>query len=143
MTSKTIKTVLFASLTIALFASFSGMQTAQAEKVIDSLTIPNEERDLKLAAGYKLYPGVGWVKPSEIKQMEPIYRDHPETKEKVLDLDAMIEKAEKSETIKTSFDWIQTLTNLFTIPLAEAGDGYNQVAHKSSANNDFSYLRAY
>jgi len=54
------------------------------------VTISNEERDVKLAAGYKLYPGVGWVAPSEQNTMEPIYRYHPETGEKVLDLDAIL-----------------------------------------------------
>jgi len=144
MTTKTIKVVLLAALTVALFVPFSLMENAYAEKVTDSLTIPNAERDLKLANGYKLYPGLGWIDPTKVKEVEPVYRINPDTGDKVLDLDAMIEKSEKSKTIETSvIDWIQELMSLFTIPLAEAGNGWNQIAHKDSSNNDFSYLRAY
>lgn len=67
-----------------------GMSFVDNPKVTDSLLIPNETRDAKLAAGYKLYPGVGWVSPAEQNTMEPIYRVHPVTGEKVLDLDAML-----------------------------------------------------
>ena len=92
MASKTIKAVLFASLAVALLASLSGMGFMHTAKVTDSLSIPNAERDIKLAAGYKLYPGVGWVSPEDqFRQMEPIYRENPDTGESVLDLDAMIE----------------------------------------------------
>ena len=92
MASKTIKTVLLASLAVALLASLSGMGLTHTEKVTGSLAIPNTERDIKLAAGYKLYPGVGWVSPEDqFRQMEPIYRENPDTGESVLDLDAMIE----------------------------------------------------
>lgn len=61
------------------------------QKVTDSLKIPNAERDAKLAAGYKLYPGVGWVHPDDQGHQQPIYRDDPNNPgELVLDLDAMI-----------------------------------------------------
>ena len=146
MTSKTIKTVLFASLTMALLASLSGMEFITAEKVTGSLAIPNAERDIKLAAGYKLYPGVGWVPPDQLRQIEPIYKENPSTGENVLDLDAMIERSEEieeTEHTETSGNMIQKFMNLFTIPLAEAGNGYNQIAHKDSSSNDFTYHRAY
>ncbi len=45
------------------------------------------ERQAKLDDGYKLYPGVGWVKNDNTN---PIYTTHPETGEKIMDLDAMI-----------------------------------------------------
>lgn len=67
-------------------------------KVTDSLTILNAERDAKLDAGYKLYPGVGWVALTDQNIVEPIYREHPETGEKVLDLDAIIKMIESEPT---------------------------------------------
>jgi hypothetical protein len=67
--------------------------------VTDSLTIPNAERDAKLSAGYKLYPGVGWVHPDDLGTQLPIYRDNPNNPgELILDIDAMI-KAEESERL--------------------------------------------
>jgi hypothetical protein len=67
--------------------------------VVDSLKIPNAERDTKLAAGYKLYPGVGWVHPDDLGNQQPIYRDNPNKPEElILDLDAMI-KAKESERL--------------------------------------------
>ncbi len=62
-------------------------------KVTDSLIIPNAERDAKLAAGYKLYPGVGWVSPDEQKNAQaPIYMEDPNNPgELILDLDAMMQ----------------------------------------------------
>ena len=44
------------------------------------------ERQAKLDEGYKLYPGVGWVKNESIE--EPIYTNHPDTGEKIIDLEA-------------------------------------------------------
>lgn len=42
-------------------------------------------------AGYKLFPGVGWVHPNDTANVEPIYIEHPENPgEMILDLDAMI-----------------------------------------------------
>ena len=91
MTSKTVKTAVFVSLIVALLASLSGTEFNHAEKVTGSLSIPNAERDIKLAAGYKLYPGVGWVFPEDqLRQTEPVYRENPSTGKNVLDLDAMI-----------------------------------------------------
>ena len=93
MTSKIIKTVLFASLAVALLASLAGMGLTHTEKVTGSLAIPNAERDIKLAARYKLYPGVGWVSPEDqFRQIEPIYKENPSTGNNVLDLDAMIKR---------------------------------------------------
>ncbi len=143
MTKNNFKVILFAALTVALLLPFSLMGSVYAEKVTDSLTIPNETRDLKLAAGYKLYPGVGWISPAEQKTVEPIYRDHPETGDKVLDIDAMIKKSNEVKITETSFDWIQKLMNIFTILVVDAGDGWNQVAHKDSSSNNFTYLKAY
>jgi len=143
MTYKNAKVILFAALTVALLLPFSLMGSANAEHITDSLTIPNAERDLKLDAGYKLYPGIGWVAPADQNTMEAIYTDNPETGERILDLDAMITKSKQVRITETSFDWIQKIMNLFTIPLAEAGDGYNQIAHKDSSSNDFTYLRAF
>lgn len=96
MTSKTIKTVLFASLAVALLASLAGMGLIHTAKTTDSLSIPNTERDIKLAAGYELYPGVGWVSPEDqFGQIEPIYKENPSTGKNVLDLDAMIKRDQK------------------------------------------------
>jgi hypothetical protein len=52
----------------------------------------NSERDTKLAAGYKLYPGVGWVHPDDLGNQKPIYKTHPNnSSELILDLDAMLQ----------------------------------------------------
>ena len=68
-------------------------QENESLQVTDSLKIPNAERDAKLAAGYKLYPGVGWVHQDDLGNQQPIYRDNPNNPgELILDLDAMIEK---------------------------------------------------
>ena len=108
MASKTIKTVLFASLAVILLASLSGMVFIHTAKVTDSLSIPNTERDIKLAAGYKLYPGVGWVSPEDqFRQMEPIYIENSSTGENVLDLDAMIERSKEIEHAETSGNMTQ------------------------------------
>ena len=108
MTSKTIKTVLLALLAVALLASLSGIGFIHIAKVTDSLSIPNAERDIKLAAGYKLYPGVGWVSPEDqLRQIEPIYRENPSTGENVLDLDAMIERSKEIEHAETSGNMTQ------------------------------------
>ena len=78
------------------------MAFIHTSKVTDSLSIPNTERDIKLAAGYKLYPGVGWVSPEDqLRQVEPIYRENPSTGENVLDLDAMIEGSKEMEHAET------------------------------------------
>ncbi len=53
--------------------------------------IENVERDSMLAAGYKLYPGVGWVSPDEQNTIVPIYTEHPDTGDKVQNLDAMLQ----------------------------------------------------
>ena len=60
--------------------------------VMDSLKISNAERDAKLAAGYKLYPGVGRTSPDEQKNAPtPIYIKNPNNPdEQILDIDAMI-----------------------------------------------------
>ncbi len=59
--------------------------------VTDSLKISNAERDAKLAAGYKLYPGVGWVHPDDLGNQQPIYKDNPDNPgELILVIDAMI-----------------------------------------------------
>ena len=77
-------------------------------KTTDSLAIPNAERDIKLAAGYELYPGVGWVSPEDqFRQIEPIYKENPSTGKNVLDLDAMIERSKEIERTETSGDMIQ------------------------------------
>ncbi|WP_148680203.1 hypothetical protein [Nitrosopumilus maritimus] len=61
-------------------------------KITDSLTIPNAERDAKLAAGYKLYPGVGWVHSDDFGDQKPIYKTHPDNpSELILDIDAMLQ----------------------------------------------------
>ncbi len=50
----------------------------------------NPERDAKLDAGYKLYPGVGWVPPDELENQQPLYRVNPDNPgELILDVDAM------------------------------------------------------
>jgi len=68
-------------------------QENESLQVTDSLTIPNAERDAKLAAGYKLYPGVGWVHPDDQGSQKPIYGDNPNNPgELVLDIDAMIKE---------------------------------------------------
>ncbi len=129
------------SLTVALLASFSGMQTAQAE--VTDISMP-ETREQREAAGYKLFPGVGWVSPQDLpKEIQTVYRVNPETGERVLDLDAMIEKANESKTTNTVGIWIEKFISLFTLPFAHAGDGWNQVASKDDSSNDFSYIRAY
>lgn len=50
------------------------------------------ERQAKLDEGYKLYPGVGWVKNESIE--EPIYTNHPDTGEKIIDLEATMKDRE-------------------------------------------------
>jgi len=63
-----------------------------SESITDSLKIPNAERDSKLAAGYKLYPSVGWVHPDDLGNQEPRYMDNPNNPgELILDLDAMLQ----------------------------------------------------
>ena len=143
MRTKNFQTTAFVALTVVLLVPLALMEQAHAEKITDSLTVPNAERDLKLAAGYKLYPSMGWVEPNKIEQIDPVYRMNHETGDMVLDLDAMLENTDENEITETSFDWIQHVINLFSLSLAEAGNGYNQIAHKDNASNDFSYLRAY
>ncbi len=73
---------------------FEDLILGDTPHVTDSLKIPNAERDAKLAAGYKLYPG-GWVHPDDLGNQQPIYRDNPNNPgELVLDLDAMIKEYE-------------------------------------------------
>ena len=73
-------------------------QENESLHVTDSLTISNVERDAKLAAGYKLYPGVGWVHPDDLGIQKPIYIDNPNNPgELVLDLDAMIKAVESKQ----------------------------------------------
>ena len=100
MTTKTIKTLMFASLIAAMVLPFFIMEIAYAESIenvndkvkVDSLKIPNAERDLKLATGHKLYPGAGWVSAEDIsKSPAAIYRDHPDNPgKKTLDLDPQV-----------------------------------------------------
>lgn len=66
---------------------------------------PNMTREEKENAGYKLYPGVGWVAPEEQNQVDPIYRINPETGEQVLDLDAMIKQYEDDFEIDYEIDY--------------------------------------
>lgn len=103
-------------------------------QVIDSLTIPNAERDVKLAAGYKLYPGVGWVHPDDQGNLQPIYRDNPNNPgELVLDIDAMIAESETNfhPCQQLSFDAF-TNTTLKQTPSPNStlsvgyGDGENE-----------------
>lgn len=117
----------------------------KAKEVVDSLSIPNAERDLKLADGQKLFPGQGWVKADvHSKAPAPIFRDNPNNPgEQILDIDTMIKKSEESKITETSGDIVQDFLNALSIPLAEAADGYNQIVHKDSSSNDFTYHRAY
>ena len=66
-------------------------RTLLSESVVtDSLKISNTERDAKIAAGYKLYPGVGWAHPDDLGNQQPIYMDNPDNPgELSLDIDAM------------------------------------------------------
>ena len=121
MRTKNFQTTAFVALTVALLVPLALMEQAHAEKITDSLTVPNAERDLKLAAGYKLYPSMGWVEPNKIEQIDPVYRMNHETGDMVLDLDAMLENTDENEITETSFDWIQHVINLFSLSLAEAG----------------------
>ena len=75
--------------------------------IIDSLEIPNAERDSKLAAGYKLYPSVGWISPDEQKNaIEPIYVKNPNSPDElILDLDAMMQVRQ----ILDKCDYVQKL----------------------------------
>jgi len=82
-------------------------ETSSESKVTDSLKIQNTERDAKLAAGYKLYPGVGLVNPYEQKNStEPIYIDNTNNAgELILDIDTMIQV----QKILEKCDYIQKL----------------------------------
>ena len=82
-------------------------QTSEPE-IPDSLKIPNEKRDAKLAAGYKLYPGVGWVHPDAQGNLQPIYKYNPDNSgELILDIDSMIQvqkilnKCEYAQKLRT------------------------------------------
>lgn len=152
MISKTIKTFLFASIVAVMIIPFYMGEMVDAEQnenvedkdKVDSLKVPNAERDLKLATGYKLYPGVGWVKVDEQNIVAAIYRDNPEnSEEQILDLDAMIEKSKEAKIRKTVGNMIQDFLNSFFPKLAEASNGYNQIVHKDSSSNEFTYHRAY
>jgi hypothetical protein len=146
MIENNIKTALFASLTVALLIPFSLMDSSNAEKVTDSLTIPNEERDLKLAAGYKLYPGVGWVAPEEQDIVQPIYVENPNKPgEMILNIDAMIEeqkRLEEAKVKKTSGDFFIDIFNQF-VQLAEATLTSYHIAAKDDSSNDITYQRAF
>ena len=64
--------------------------TSTSESDVTSLKIPNAERDAKLAAGYKLYPDVGWIHPDDLGNQQPIYMDNPNNSgELILDIDSM------------------------------------------------------
>lgn len=76
-------------------------------KLTDSLKIPNAQRDAKLAAGYKLYPGVGGVSPEEQKNApEPTYIKNPNNPDElILDVDAMMQ----IQQILEKCDYVQKL----------------------------------
>jgi hypothetical protein len=72
-----------------------GCEWKKIGKFMSDADNTNAERDAKLAAGYKLYPGVGWVHPDDLGNQQPIYRDNPNNPgELVLDIDAMIAESE-------------------------------------------------
>ena len=155
MTFKNTKTILFAALIVAMILPFSGMMMADAapsenandktEKVKDSLSIPNAERDIKLAAGYELYPKVGWVSPDRIKAT-PVYVENPnKAGEMILDLDAMeaeYNELKKAKITKTSGDPLLDLWGSI-YQLAEAAQTSYDAAIKDDSGNDITYHRAY
>ena len=105
MTYKNEKTILFASLLVAMTLLVSGtlmVEAAPNENANDKAK-EHTEIDAKAmkAAGYKLFPGMGWVNANEHANVSPIYMDHPSNPgEMILDLDAMqasIEKNQKSQ----------------------------------------------
>lgn len=74
--------------------------------IVDSLKIPNTGRDSKLAAGYELYPGVGWVHPDAQEDMQPIYKYNPDNYEElILDIDSMMQV----QKILNKCDYVQKL----------------------------------
>ena len=146
MTHNNIKIAVFTALTVALLAPLSIMDNAYAqEKVVDSLKIPNAERDIKLAAGFELYPGVGWVAPDRVK-IDPIYTINPNDRggDLILDVDAMMKIAEKNEAsiTKTSGNVLDDFWNSF-YQIAEAVIISYDIIVKDDPSNDITYHRAY
>ena len=156
MTYKNAKTILFALLIAALVLPFSTMDFAEAaltpinvddkpRNTIDSLTIPNAERDIKLAAGYELYPGVGWVDKDRIK-VEPIYSQNPNNpNEMILDLGAMdkvYNEKKKAKITKTSGNILDDFWNSL-YQIAEAAQVSYHIAVKDAPANDITYHSAY
>lgn len=148
MITNNIKAILFTSLIVAMILPLSIMDNAYAqEKVVDSLTIPNAERDLKLDAGYKLYPG-GWISPEQMRDAPtPVYVDHPNDPDlpQVLDVDAMLKQMEapKTQIKNTSIEGVLTeFWNSMYIPLVDAYISY-QTIQKFDSGNDMTYQRAY
>ncbi|MGY5146592.1 MAG: hypothetical protein ACW9W4_01125 [Candidatus Nitrosopumilus sp. bin_7KS] len=91
--------------------------------IIDSLKIPNIERDAKLDAGYKLYPGVGWVHPDDLGIQNPIYMDNPNNPDElILDIDSMIQV----QKILDKCDYVQKL-ELGEIPTQNPDGSHNAV----------------
>ena len=141
MTTKTIKTVLFASLLVAMILPFSTMEMADAapnENANDNAHVNvngHEEYQKMIDQGYKLFPGVGWVKADEHAAVAPIYMENPEKPgELILDLDAMqkgIEARQKSEVEHGKQDTVYPTHN-----------GYNLAAVKQEPNS-MTYFNGY
>ncbi|MCV0391988.1 MAG: hypothetical protein K5790_01700 [Nitrosopumilus sp.] len=105
--------------------------------VSDSLDISNEERNSMLALGYKLFPGVGWIHMSNHTGIQnPIYRNHPDTGEQVLDIDSMIQV----QGIFEKCDYAQKLRS-GEIPAQNPDGSYNAISAELRAyHNGTNYI---
>jgi len=155
MTKNNIKAVLFASLIVAMVLPFSAMNLAEAathenandiaKKVKDSLSITNAERDVKLNAGYELYPYMGWVSPDRIKATVAYVENPNKAGEMILDLNAMeteYNELKKAKITRTSGDPLQDFWNSL-YQLADAAQTSYDAAIKDDSDNDITYHRAY
>lgn len=152
MTTKTIKTILFASLLVAMILPFSAMEFAEAapnDKANDKAKAkandkgkandhdnPNGFAEMKKMRdkGYKLFPGVGWIHANENSNVKSKYIQHSEKPGvMLLDLDAMEESIIKNYKAKKANE------NDEVFP---SHNGYNLAAVKQERNS-MTYFNGY